>query len=298
MKRTIHTVIGGVLAVAASACAGFESSSTVTAPDDAAAIASLMGDWGSTTVATLANSCTNFRWKITAQSGNSVTGEVSAICANGITVEGTISGQVNGSDVPYQINGSASVANVVTCPFSLNGTAHIESADAIRIPYSGNTCLGPLSGEEMLRRPTTPSPSPEPAPTPDPTPEPTPPPASNPYHVGPGDLSAARAQQVIEATGREFPDLTAPRATEAEGVAAAEQLLRRMIWHLHLAGFDAGRQRNPSGAISNDKLTIFINGAWHAYDCFRDLGGPGRSADVIFWEVFPAGPVGDGGIPD
>ena len=29
-----------------------------------------------------------------------------------------------------------------------------------------------------------------------------------------------------------------------------------MIWHLRLAGFQAGRQKNPSGAISDDKLTI------------------------------------------
>ena len=78
----------------------------------------------------------------------------------------------------------------------------------------------------------------------------------------------------------------------------AEELLRRMIWHLQLAGYDAGRQRNPSGAISNDKLTVFINGSWHAYDCFRNLGTPGIPIDVIFLEVFPAGHVNDGGIPD
>ena len=80
----------------------------------------------------------------------------------------------------------------------------------------------------------------------------------------------------MNATANEFPNLTAPRNTTDEGVAAAQELLRRMIWHLQLAGFQAGRQRNPSGAVSSDKLTILINGSWHAYDIFTDWDVPGR----------------------
>ncbi len=30
-----------------------------------------------------------------------------------------------------------------------------------------------------------------------------------------------------------------------------------MIWHLRLPGFRPERQKNPSGLISGDKLTIF-----------------------------------------
>ena len=79
---------------------------------------------------------------------------------------------------------------------------------------------------------------------------------------------------------------------------AAGEVLLRTIWHLQLAGFQAGRQRNPSGALSNDKLTIFIDGAWHAYDVFNDLGAPGVPMKVQFWEVAPANYVPDPGIPD
>ena len=71
-----------------------------------------------------------------------------------------------------------------------------------------------------------------------------------------------------------------------------------MIWHLQLAGFQAGRQRNPSGALSNDKLTVFADGAWHAYDVFNDLGAPGVPMKVQFWEVTPANYFADSGIPD
>jgi hypothetical protein len=292
LKPMIRLFGALALAAAATGCAGFESSSTPIAPTGDAAISSLLGDWSSSSAATIANGCSDFRWRITAQSGNSLTGDFSATCANGISATGVASGQVNGADVPYEVTGTANIGGFASCPFTLNGVAHVESADAIRIPYHGTTCLGPINGEETLRRPSIPAPAPAPAPEPEPAP------AANPYHVGPGPLTAERAEVVVRATGNEFPGLTAPRGSEAEGIGAAEELLRRMIWHLRLAGYDAGRQRNPSGAISNDKLTIFINGSWHAYDCFRNLGGPGIPADVIFFEVFPAGHLDDAGIPD
>ena len=117
-----------------------------------------------------------------------------------------------------------------------------------------------------------------------------------PSHVS--EYQLLRARQVVFATANEFPGLTAPRNTTDEGVAAAEQLLRRMIWHLQLAGFQAGRQRNPSGVLSNDKLTVFADGAWHAYDVFNDLGAPGVPMKVQFWEVTPPNYFADPGIPD
>lgn len=116
--------------------------------------------------------------------------------------------------------------------------------------------------------------------------------------MGPGPLSAARARQVVFATADEFPSLTAPRGTEGEARAAAEELLLRTIWHLQLAGFQAARQRNPSGAISGDKLTVFADGAWRVYDIFGDVGAPGVPMRIQFAETSPANPVADGGIPD
>jgi hypothetical protein len=116
--------------------------------------------------------------------------------------------------------------------------------------------------------------------------------------VGPGPLSRARAEQVVHATGNEHAHLTTPRPTSDEAIAAAEELLLRMIWHLQLAGFEAARQRNPSGAISNDKLTIVTDGAWRAYDVFLDYGQPNQTTRVIFYEVFPASPLPYPGVPD
>jgi hypothetical protein len=130
------------------------------------------------------------------------------------------------------------------------------------------------------------------------TPSPTaPPPPPSGGHVTPGPLTAQQASNIVYATAKEFPHLTAVFGSEAEAVNAAEELLLRTIWHLQHAGFQAGRQRNPSGAISNDKLTIVIDGAWHSYDVYS-LGYAGRATTVQFIEVWPADPLPSSGIQD
>jgi hypothetical protein len=100
----------------------------------------------------------------------------------------------------------------------------------------------------------------------------------------------------VFATAREFSNLTAVFGSEGEAVGAADQLLRRTIWHLQLAGFNAARQKNPSGAISSDKVSIFIDGGWHCYDIFS-LGSAGRATTVQFIEVPLPNPVQDK-VPD
>ena len=294
-------------AALAGACTGFErESANVLAPSPAAATTtpapsspsapSLLGTWSSNPLAGIsASSCTGFSWQVTSQTSTSIAGIFSATCANGISATGTASGTINGANVPYTATGNGSVPGFPSCPFSISGTAVIVDGDTLRIPYSGMTCLGPVSGEDTLRRPTTPQP-----PTQPPSQPPTQPPApaENTHHVGPGPLAMWRVEQAVNATADEFPGLIAARGSESEAVAAAVELLRRTVWHLRHAGFEAGRQKNPSGAISGDKLSVFADGGWHAVDIFYDYGAPGVPIKVIFWEVFPASPLADEGIPD
>lgn len=307
----------GLLITAAltGACTGLErESSSVLAPSPVATTSaqtptspsapSLLGTWSSNPLSGIsASSCTGFSWQVTSQTSTSIAGTFSATCANGISASGTASGTLSGANVPYTVTGNGTMPGFPSCPFSLTGTAVIVDSDTLRIPYAGTTCLGPVSGEETLRRPTTSQP-PTPPPTAPPAHPPTqppndpPPPAEHPHHVGPGPLTFARTEQVINATADEFPQLLVARSTEGEAQAAATELLRRIIWHLRRAGYEAGRQKNPSGAISGDKLTVFADGAWRAIDVFYDYGTPGVPVRVIFWEVFPANPIGDEGIPD
>ncbi len=268
------------------------------APAPAAGGGALTGLWASQGVEGIPASwdCSAFQWNITSQTPTSIAGTFSAVCSGVLTVSGNASGQLIGNDVPFEVTGGAALGGVNICPFSLRGTGHIEGNDAIRIPYTGDTCFGPVHGEETLRRPPSGAAPAPPAATPAPPgPEVTP---SNPHHVPAGPLDAAQADRVVQATGREFAHLTAPRGSSDEAVGAAEELLLRMIWHLQVAGFDAARQRNPSGAISNDKLNVLIGGQWRAFDVFMDYGQPHQQTQVIFYEVFPSNPLPYPGVPD
>jgi hypothetical protein len=111
-----------------------------------------------------------------------------------------------------------------------------------------------------------------------------------------GALTEDLARQIVYGTADEFPNLLGVFGSDSEAEGAAFELLLRTIWHLQLAGFQAGRQQNPSGRISEDKLTIFIGGAWHAYDVSSVAGG--RRGNVSFMEVWPASYVPSAGLAD
>jgi hypothetical protein len=159
-----------------------------------------------------------------------------------------------------------------------------------RVRSSDGTHTSPWSVTQAFRTPDTPAP-------PTPSPSPSPSPGGGNGHVGSGPLSEDRARQVVLGTAKEFPQLTRVFGSEGEAVGAADQLLRRTIWHLQLAGYQASGQKNPSGAISSDKLTIMINGSWHVYDVYS-LGVAGRATTVQFVEVPLPNPYPRPLIPD
>jgi hypothetical protein len=288
---------------------GFEHERNVTGPSSSSSNASsdttssgngtYVGNWASQQFTIPSGtSCTNFQWTITSQSNASLAGTFTVDCSGNVTIEGNASGQLVGENqVALTVSGTATIAGFLPCPFTLNGTGTLEDRTTLTIPYSGTTCLGPVSGTETLRKHEEPAPPPPPPPAPEPPPPPPPPPG-NGYHVGPGPMSVARARQVLDATSAEFPWLSGPQPTQDASFNATAELLRRMIWHLQVAGYQAARQRNPSGGISKDKLTIFIDGQWHAYDVFIAVGTPGVPANINMLEVYPASPVADTGIPD
>jgi hypothetical protein len=116
-------------------------------------------------------SCNNFQWQVTASTATSLAGNFSATCGGNITVTGSASGRVESSQVPISVAGTATYAGAISCDFSLTGTGTIIDNNTITIPYSGQTCQGPVSGTQTLRRPGSaeapaPAPEPEPAPAP------------------------------------------------------------------------------------------------------------------------------------
>src|SRR5262245_6102899 len=179
------------LAALASAC-GFEHSRNVLVPTDVsnstattsssapqgAPVASLMGTWsepsriGALAITALPtpNSCSAFQFTMTSQSATAASGSFTAQCPGNLTLAGTISGQLGGPTIPMIITGVATEPGGSGCPFTLNGTGIPQSANELRIDYTGTTCLGPVSGSATLRQgssgtPTAPTPTTPTAPT-------------------------------------------------------------------------------------------------------------------------------------
>jgi hypothetical protein len=166
MKRISSALLPlAAAAIVASGC-GLEHSSSVLVPTaidsntkaavntaNSSAAPSLLGAWTSGSVPS-ASSCGNFQYEIATQTPASIAGTFSAVCGGGITLNGNATGEISGTSVALTATGTATMPNAPACPFTLSGTGTIEdNGYTLRIPFSGTTCLGPVSGTEVMRRP-------------------------------------------------------------------------------------------------------------------------------------------------
>lgn len=150
MKNYIFAAALAV-AVAAAGCAGFEHTSTTTSPS-APGAAALMGTWASASAGVVpsASSCADFKWNVTEQTGTTAKGTFSATCAGNLKVTGTAQGNLSGTGLAWTAQGDATTAGIA-CRFTLAGTAEL-GVNSIRVPYSGDTCAGKVSGVEVLNK--------------------------------------------------------------------------------------------------------------------------------------------------
>jgi hypothetical protein len=150
MIRTAFMTALTAAALASGAC--FEFSSTVTTPTGTTGTAAaLVGGWSSAQGATAQNSCTSFKWSVTQTSGSTATGTFSAVCFGNVSITGNASGSLADAVLTWSATATAVVPGVATCPIALSGTAQMVG-DTIKIPYTGTTCLGPVSGTETLKK--------------------------------------------------------------------------------------------------------------------------------------------------
>lgn len=152
MQKLPRLVVCLAVAASAAACIGFERKSTVTGPS-AAGVGMLMGNWSSATIIPTPSSCTDFKWNVTEQTGNTAKGSFSATCANDLKLTGTAQGTLNssGSLLTWSADGTANAPGLTSCKITLTGTAEV-GITTVRVPYSGDTCLGKVSGIETLKR--------------------------------------------------------------------------------------------------------------------------------------------------
>ena len=138
------------LSVVVAGCASFEHNSTTTGPSSTG-VAGLMGTWASASnVIPSASTCSDFKWNATEQTATRAKGSFSATCAGDLKVAGTAQGVLTGSDITWSAEGDATTAGIA-CRITLTGTAEI-GANSIRVPYSGDTCVGKVSGVEILNK--------------------------------------------------------------------------------------------------------------------------------------------------
>src|SRR5688572_20859893 len=90
------------------------------------------------------NGCTNFVWTVTSQSADAIGGTFTATCLGSVPISGMGSGQVNGSTINMALSGTANLPTGA-CAFSVVGTGTYQGQE-IHVPYTGTTCLGPISG--------------------------------------------------------------------------------------------------------------------------------------------------------
>jgi hypothetical protein len=114
----------------------------------------LGGQWASvtSTATSLLGSCTNFQWSVTEQSATSASGSFSATCFTTLQVSGTAQGTLSGATLNWSATALATGSGISgDCAISLAGTATMVNGE-IHIPYSGTSCVGPVSGTEVLRK--------------------------------------------------------------------------------------------------------------------------------------------------
>jgi hypothetical protein len=144
-------MLSSLAAATLAAGCGFDKTANPLTPS-ASGTPSYVGTWTSSSGAgPAANACGNFEWRISNQTDTLISGLFTARCAGNLAVSGSASGQLNGTTAPVTAIAGAIGPGITACEVSIAGPATLDR-DTIRIPYSGTTCLGTVSGVEVLQR--------------------------------------------------------------------------------------------------------------------------------------------------
>lgn len=138
-----------LFSVASTGCDFFES------PEPAPSTVTpqmLNGSWSSVAVATTrTDTCTKFIWNVTEIAGDTAKGPFSATCRTSVVISGTASGTLSEKTLTWSATATASVPNNAKCPIALSGTGSFDGLQ-LRLPFDGTTCVGDVTGTEILRK--------------------------------------------------------------------------------------------------------------------------------------------------
>jgi len=150
MKHAGLSAAVSLVAALSAGCLEFEHKSSL--GPTTTGIGALAGAWSSTNLVPSPSTCTDFQWNVTDQTETSAGGSFSATCAGELKLNGTARGVLSGSVITWTAQGNATAPGLAaSCAITLTGTAEL-TVTSIRVPYSGDTCLGKVSGVENLQR--------------------------------------------------------------------------------------------------------------------------------------------------
>ena len=151
MKNRILVAMLSLAALTATGCIGVEHTSSLTAPS-AAGNGAFLGNWTSSSLIPSPSACTDMKWNVTEQTASSAKGNFSATCAGDLKLSGTAEGTLTSPiSLTWKASGNATGPGLTSCAITLTGTAELK-VDTISVPYSGDTCLGKVSGIESLKK--------------------------------------------------------------------------------------------------------------------------------------------------
>ncbi len=151
MKNRILVAILSLCAMTATGCIGVERQSSLTGPS-AAGTNAFSGNWTSGSLIPSPSACSDFKWNVTEQTATTAKGAFTATCAGELKLAGTAQGSLtSAASLTWSASGNATAPGLTSCAITLTGTAELR-VDTIRIPYSGDTCLGKVSGVESLKK--------------------------------------------------------------------------------------------------------------------------------------------------
>jgi hypothetical protein len=235
--------------------------------------------------------CIDVRWEVPSQTGVTASGPFKVVCTGPIVLTGMAEGELlTPSTVRVGVTGTATVPGLGECGFSLSVTGTLDG-DSLLIQYSGTTCVGPVSGDETLRRnqrePTTPDPPPPSVPDPPAPPpsDPPPPPPGNPCASTNGDF-------IVDCIANRYPERRRAGVSDAQRVDDMAFLRDRIIEAGLCGGLDlAWNLKRGVGPHSIDAL------AWRHPGGFVDVVDVGAAYDDtsqplrLHW-VIVSGPPG------
>jgi hypothetical protein len=152
MKKNARWVSITLAALLGAGCSNLLSWKSKTTPTETDPTKLAAGQWSSVSSTTsLVDTCTNFDWTIVEVTGTSGSGTFTATCMTNMQIAGTARGTLTGTEVTWTAEATGTAPGGVACPIALSGTATYDGTQ-FRIPYTGTTCLGPVSGTEILRK--------------------------------------------------------------------------------------------------------------------------------------------------